>query len=144
MGLLAYDGGEPIGWCAAGPRTRYLKSGRSPLLRGRDEAEDTHVWLVPCFFVRVGARRSGTSGKLLTAAVDLAAQHGATAVEGFPRAAVAPHDAASGFVGAESVFEQCGFEVVRRPTPSRVVMRKDLKPSPRRKSARGTGARPGR
>jgi GNAT superfamily N-acetyltransferase len=151
MGLLAYDrrepggrepgarepggrerggrepgGREPIGWCAAGPRAQYVRTGRSPLLRGRDPSEDADVWLVPCFFVRVGARRAGVTTKLLHAAVDLAASHGATAVEGYPRAATSPYDAASAFVGAESVFAECGFEVVRRPTPSRVVMRRDL------------------
>jgi hypothetical protein len=153
MGLLAYDGGEPVAWCATGPRTQYVRSGRSPLMRGRDESEDADVWVVPCFFVRVGARRSGATTKLLNAAVDLAASHGAKAVEGYPRSAAAPYDAASAFVGAETVFRDCGFEVVRQPTPSRVVMRRDLPAasgkasgsvSRRRKSARGTGARPGR
>jgi GNAT superfamily N-acetyltransferase len=126
MGLLAYDDGTPVAWCATGPRTQYLRSGRSPLLRGRDESEDDDVWVVPCFFVRVGARRSGATTKLLRAAVDLAASHGAKAVEGYPRAAAAPYDAASAFVGAETVFDECGFAPVRRPTPSRVVMRRDL------------------
>jgi GNAT superfamily N-acetyltransferase len=126
MGLIAYDGGEPVGWCAAGPRAQYVRTGRSPLLRGRDVSEDADVWLVPCFFVRVGARRAGVTTKLLQAAVDLAASHSATAVEGYPRAASSPYDAASAFVGAESVFGECGFKVVRRPTQSRVVMRRDL------------------
>src|SRR5215470_3083131 len=39
VGLLAYRDGEPVGWCAAGPRSRFARAVRSPHYRGRDEAE---------------------------------------------------------------------------------------------------------
>ena len=57
---------------------------RSPVLKDRDPAEDDDVWLVPCFFVRVGARRMGFTRALLTAAVEVAGEHCAKAVERFP------------------------------------------------------------
>ena len=103
----------------AGPRSRILKD--------RDPAEDEDVWLVPWFFVRVGARRAGLTRLLLTAAVELAGEHGAKAVEGFPLVA-GPKGRADGFLGTEQVFAGCRFTEVVRPTEDRVVMRRDLRP----------------
>ena len=56
LGLVAYREGKPVGWVAAGPRSRYPTATvpRSRILKDRDPAEDEDVWLVPCFFVRVG------------------------------------------------------------------------------------------
>ena len=34
VGVLAYRDGEPVGWCATGPRSRYGRLLRSPLLKG--------------------------------------------------------------------------------------------------------------
>jgi GNAT superfamily N-acetyltransferase len=124
-GVLAYDGRTPVGWCAAGPRSRYRRGGRSPILADRDPPEDGSVWLVPCFFVRSGARRRGITRDLLTAAVDLARRHGATAVEGWPLAGDGPHRT-DRYLGTEPLFAACGFTPVARPSPRRVVMRLDL------------------
>lgn len=144
MGLLAYIDEQPVGWCAAGPRSRYGRALRSTVLRGHDPGEDDAVWLVPCFFVRTGFRRQGLMHTLLDRAVDLAATHGATAVEGFPMSSgQGPGKRRSSgdlYVGAEPVFAACGFTVVRRPTASRVVMRRELapqrsRPRPRRRQA---------
>lgn len=126
VGLLAYRDGTPAGWCAAGPRARYARILRSPLMRGRDAAEDDAVWLVPCFYVRRDARRSGITRTLLAAAVELAAEHGATAVEGLPLAGSGRHPSAEAYVGTEDVFQACGFQAVERPSPKRVVMRQRL------------------
>src|SRR5215510_13597340 len=63
VGLLAYRGDDPVGWCAAGPRSRYARALRSTHLKARDTwadgrsassraEEDDTVWLVPCFYVR--------------------------------------------------------------------------------------------
>ncbi len=126
MGLLAYRDGEPIGWCAAGPRTRYARALRSPVLAGRDVDADAGVWLVPCFYVRRDARRSGVTRALLQAAVALARTHRATAIEGFPLAGDKRRGTGDAFVGVEPLFASCGFTVVDRPTSSRVVMRREL------------------
>jgi GNAT superfamily N-acetyltransferase len=126
VGLLAYRDGEPIGWCAAGPRSRYGRATRSALYRDRDPAEDDDVWLVPCFFVHRGARRSGIMSHLLTDAVRLAQAHGARAVEGFPPASNRRHPSGEAYVGVEGVFAACGFREHRRPNERRVVMRLDL------------------
>jgi GNAT superfamily N-acetyltransferase len=127
FGVLAYDGGTPVGWCAAGPRSRYARALRSPVLKPvRDPAEDDSVWLVPCFFTRVGHRRHGVSGQLLAAAIEMARAHGATAVEGFPLAGDGPYDRTDLYLGTEPLFAAHGFRVVARPSPRRAVMRRDL------------------
>ena len=128
FGLLAYRAGRPVGWCAAGPRSRYPRTigPRTRVLAKRDPAEDDDVWLIPCFFVRVGERGRGVTAALLAVAVDLARRHGATAVEGFPRSAgvtPSPDD----YLGREERFTSCGFEAIDRPTPKRTVMRRSLR-----------------
>ena len=100
-----------------GPRVR--------ILAGRDRAEDDTVWLVPCFFVRVGERGHGVTRALLDAAVELASRHGAPAIEGFPRSAGQP-PSPDDYLGREETFAESGFRCIARPTPRRAVMRRDL------------------
>jgi len=125
IGLLAYRDGDVVGWCAAGPRSRFVRALRVPSFKGRDPAEDESVWLVPCFYVRNDARREGVSLALLKGAVALARQNGAPAIEGFPFARGAKLSREC-MVGVEAVFASCGFAVTRRPSSTRVVMRKEL------------------
>lgn len=126
VGVLAYADAHPVGWCATGPRSRYASAigPRTKILAGRDPSEDDDVWLVPCFFVRQTHRRSGLTRRLLEAAVELAREHGATAVEGFPVADDA--DRLDGYLGRERVFADAGFACIARPSPRRAVMRLDL------------------
>jgi GNAT superfamily N-acetyltransferase len=126
LGVLAYRDGEPVGWVAAGPRTRYGRLLRSPLLKGRDVAEDASTWVVPCFFVRRDVRRQGLTDELLAAAVALAAGNGATAVEAVPLAGAGPHPTMAAYVGTEPMFANAGFEVTARPSAHRVIMRRAL------------------
>jgi GNAT superfamily N-acetyltransferase len=125
MGLLAYREREVVGWCASGPRSRYVRALRVPSFKGRDPAEDESVWLVPCFYIRKETRREGVSRALLEGAVALARQNGAVAIEGFPFARGAKLSRES-MVGVESLFASCGFTVTRRPSSTRVVMRRSL------------------
>lgn len=128
MGLLAYDEGVPVGWLSMGPRSRYRRAigPRTRILRGRDASEDDDVWLLPCFFVRVGHRRRGIPAALLAAAVEHASTHGASAVEGFP-IADGNDVSADGYLGKERRFAECGFDCVAQPSPRRVVMRRPLR-----------------
>jgi GNAT superfamily N-acetyltransferase len=128
LGLIAYDGAVPVGWLAMGPRSRYPRAigPRSRIRKARDSGVDDDVWLLPCFFVRVGYRRRGVTAALVAAAVDEAEAHGAKAVEGFPIADAYPknqHD----FVGKQRRFAECGFDCVAEPSPRRVVMRRNLR-----------------
>ncbi|MGH2811626.1 MAG: GNAT family N-acetyltransferase, partial [Actinomycetota bacterium] len=98
---------------------------RVPSFKGRDSAEDESVWLVPCFYIRKDVRREGVSRALLEGAVALARENGAVAIEGYPFARGARLSRES-MVGVESLFTSCGFKVTRRPSSTRVVMRKLL------------------
>lgn len=122
MGVLASVAGEPAGWAACGPRTRYVGSPRSELIRRRDRAEDATVWFVPCLFVAEEHRGRGVTYALVRAAIELARDAGAAAVEAWPRAG-SDRSAADGFLGREKVFADLGFHPVDRPSADRVLMR---------------------
>lgn len=77
LGLLAYLDGEPVGWCSVGPRAAFVRFSAG--------TKDASVWLIACFFVAESARGTRIATRLLDAAVDLAAEAGAVAVEGPPR-----------------------------------------------------------
>src|SRR6185295_20292373 len=47
-GILAYAGGEAVGWCAVAPRSKYVRLENSRVLAPVDDAP---VWSVVCFFV---------------------------------------------------------------------------------------------
>ena len=128
-GLVAYLGGEPVGWCAVEPRTAYdglVRNNRVPWEgRGEDKTDDS-VWAVTCLFTRAGFRKQGISRALARAAVDFARERGARAIEGYP---MITKDviAEELHVGTEGMFAAAGFVVVSRPTPRRVVMRIDFR-----------------
>jgi len=127
MGILASMSGEPVGWCACGPRSRYAAAaaGRSNVLQGLERADDEAVWLLPCLFVRSESRGQGVTVALIRAAVDLARRQGALAIEGWPTAG-SDRRPADGFLGRESVFAALGFGLVGRPSPRRAIMRLEL------------------
>jgi len=109
MGVLAAAVGEPVGWCACGPRARYAAAldTRSTLMPDRVVTEDEHVWLLPCLFVAAGHRGRGITRTLVRAAVDLARSGGATALESWPMAKAADHPGEA-FLGREELFEDLG------------------------------------
>jgi len=57
-GLVAYADGEPAGWCAVEPRSRYprILSSRIALSGRQDPDDDESVWAITCLVVRVGQR----------------------------------------------------------------------------------------
>lgn len=127
MGVLARLSGEPVGWAACGPRSRYAgaEGHRRALLAVLDPAEDESVWLVPCLFVRADQRGRGVTRALVEAAVDLARERGAVAVEGWPLTGPDPAPADL-FVGRQSTFEALGFRPEAQPDPRRAIVRLDL------------------
>jgi len=128
LGVLGYEDGQAVAWCAAAPRAAYPTVRRSPLMTRRDPGEDASVWFVSCFYVHRSVRHRGVTRRLLDGVVELARASGANAVEGLPRAAGDRADTVSAYVGAESVFAAGGFAVVDRPSPRRVLMRLELGP----------------
>lgn len=62
------------------------------------------------------------------AAVEFARARGARAVEGYPKELAPGKQEIWGelYVGTPSMFEAAGMRVVSRPTPRRLVMRRDF------------------
>ena len=120
-GLLAYDGVDPVGWCAVGPREAYPSLERSRVLQ---RVDDEPVWSIVCFFVSKSHRRQGLTLGLIQAAVAYAAGHGATTVEAYP---VEPKQANMpdifAYTGMISAFRRAGFIDVARRSPTRPIMR---------------------
>lgn len=119
-GLLAFQGGEPVGWIAVEPRPAYPKLAHSRVLSPVDEAEP---WSVTCFFVAKQARRQGLTVELLKAAVDYVREQGGKIVEGYP--VDAERDLPDVFVyhGTAAAFQKAGFVEVARRSETRPIMR---------------------
>lgn len=124
-GILAYHGGEPVGWCAVAPRETYDALARSRVMAPVDNQP---VWSVTCLFVRKDFRRRGVSTRLLDAAAKYAGTQSARIVEGYPVEAKKP-DQPDPFMyhGSASAFRAAGFEEVARRSPSRPIMRRGVR-----------------
>ena len=120
-GLLGYLSDQPVAWCAVAPRADYPALERSRILR---RVDDQPVWSVSCLFVARPYRRRGITVRMLAAAVQHAARHGAAIVEGYP---VEPQSAnmpaVFAWTGLPSAFRQAGFSEVLRRSPTRPIMR---------------------
>jgi GNAT superfamily N-acetyltransferase len=130
-GLVAYLDGEPVGWCAVEPRSRYeglRRNARVPWEGREEDKADDSVWAVTCLFARAGFRKRGVSRALARAAVDFARERGARAIEAYPMTTTDTF-AEELHVGTEGVFAAAGFAEVSRPTLRRVVMRIDFRPA---------------
>jgi GNAT superfamily N-acetyltransferase len=124
-GLLAYDGEQPVGWCAVAPRSAYPRLGRSRILRPVDDAE---VWSVVCFYVAKPWRRLGVTAALLRAATEYVKSRGGKVVEGYPVEPVKDKmPDAFAYPGLAAAFKAAGFEEVARRSPTRPIMRYYLK-----------------
>ncbi|HST66480.1 MAG TPA: GNAT family N-acetyltransferase [Mycobacteriales bacterium] len=124
-GLLAYDDGEPVGWCSMAPRSDYAYL-RKTTWNGRSEDRaDPGIWAVTCFVTRAGHRRQGVSRVLAAGTVDLARDRGARAVEAYPMKPAPGKDVTWGemHVGALSAFLAAGYRVVHTPSLRRAVVR---------------------
>ena len=136
--MLAYVDGEVAGWCGFGVRPRLPRLERS---RTIPKIDDTPVWAILCFNIRVGYRRRGVASALLDGVIDFARRSGAPGLEAYP---IDPEggrvDTGFAYVGLTPMFEKAGFRRVvetaaksaRRP---RILMRLDLG------SARASGRR---
>jgi len=127
-GVLAYDGGDPVGWAAVHPRadTGFARNRRIP------HVDDLDVWSVWCLRVRPGHRGQGIAHHLLAGAVALARTYGAPAIEGYPVDNGGSRvDLTMAYVGTRKLFEDAGFTKAANTTSvlngfPRVLMRLDL------------------
>jgi GNAT superfamily N-acetyltransferase len=120
-GILAYSGGEAVGWCAVGPRATLPRMNFSRVAAPLDHIDG--VWAVNCFYVRSASRRQGLMRILLDGAVAFAAGQGAAIVDACPMETARKLTWGEGYVGLAPVFRAAGFEEVARRSPTRPLMR---------------------
>jgi GNAT superfamily N-acetyltransferase len=130
-GLIGYINGLPVGWISLGPRDDFLKLRRSPVMKPVDDAD---VWSIVCTYVDKAHRGHGLQHRLLSAAIDFARDNGVRMLEAYPvDKPERSHDDFM-FFGSRSLYEQAGFTEVVRRSPTRVVMRRRLRPHTRQTS----------
>ena len=130
-GLVAYQGGEPIGFVSLGPRYDFSRIENS---RATPPVDDVAAWVIPCITVRRGHRGQGVAVAMIRAAVEYAGRRGAPAVEAYPRAdRKRVHDDFAYF-GTKAMFRKAGFRQVRGTLPDlpkswtpRVTMRRVIR-----------------
>lgn len=83
IGVIAYDGDGPVGWCSIAPRESYRRLDRSKTM-ARKTPDDVPTWTVLCFFVARSHREQGLTRTLLKGALAYAREAGAKVVEGYP------------------------------------------------------------
>ena len=124
-GLVGYADGSPVGWISLGPREDYRKLERSRVMKAVD---DTPVWSIVCTFIAKPYRGKGYQHKLLAGAIDFARDQGVRMLEAYPvDKPERSHDDFM-FFGSRSLYERAGFREVVRRSPTRVVMRRGLRP----------------
>ena len=120
-GLLAYDEGQPVGWCAVAPRREYTRLENSRILK---QVDDKQVWSVPCFFILRKYRNKGLSVDLLNASKKFVKSQGGKIIEGYP---IEPREGkmpdAFAWVGLAGAFKKAGFKEVARRSETRPIMR---------------------
>jgi GNAT superfamily N-acetyltransferase len=123
-GLIGYRGGQPVAWCALGPRQEFGLLARSRVLAPVDDAP---VWSIVCLFVDRSARHQGLSVAMLEAAAGHVRARGGRIVEGYPveprQGEVPPVFA---YTGLAAAFRAAGFREVARRSPTRPIMRRPL------------------
>ncbi len=83
IGVLAYEGSEPVGWCSVAPRETYAKLERSRSMP-RATPVEASTWTVLCFFVDRAHREKGVAAALLQGAIAYARAAGGQVIEGYP------------------------------------------------------------
>ena len=124
-GLVGYVDGAPVGWISLGPREDYHRLRRSPIMKPVD---DQPVWSVVCTYVGKAYRGRGVQHRLLDAAIRYARAKGVRLLEAYPVDKPQPSHDDFMFFGSRSLYEKAGFTEVVRRSPTRVVMRRRLRP----------------
>ena len=120
-GILAYAGGEPVGWCAIAPREMYGALNRSRTLKPVD---DKPVWSITCFFIAKPFRGQGAMASLLKAALKYAEKRGANIIEGYPVESNKRLPLSwEAYLGTLSIFREAGFVEVARRSERKPIMR---------------------
>lgn len=107
VGLLAFDGDEPVGWCSVAPRSSYAELARSRTMPTVDE----DAWTILCLFIKRDYRGQGVAHALVAGAVAYAESSGAEVIEAYPwdTAGLSPTGPAAHW-GHSTMYEAASFE----------------------------------
>lgn len=121
-GVVAELGGDVVGWAKVAPAEALGKVYGQRLYRRLPcfEGSRDGVFTIACTLVDPARRRLGIAHALVDAAVALARERGARAVEAFPRCGEALRDDELG-TGPASSFLRAGFSVVHDFAPYPVL-----------------------
>lgn len=125
-GLLAFEGGQAVGWMQIGPRAdvpEWNNQGRGSAPIDPADAADPGVWAISCFFIRTKARGRGLSHRLVQGGIDFARQNGARLIEACPIDLSKDSRSIGLFVGSSRVFEKAGFQRLVERKPGRPLVR---------------------
>ncbi|MDQ6721696.1 MAG: GNAT family N-acetyltransferase [Candidatus Dormibacteraeota bacterium] len=119
-GLLAFEGGQPIGWCNYGETTRL-----SGLMHKMGLAASGHegVGSVACFVIAAPYRGHGVASALLDAAVERLRARGLRAIEAYPKRS--DDSQRTNYRGPLAMFIRAGFEPYRE-AGNHLILRKSL------------------
>ena len=90
--------------------------------------DDRPVWSIVCTYVAKIHRGRGYQHKLLAGAVDYAREHGVRMLEAYPVDKLERSHDNFMFFGSRNLYEKAGFRAVVRRSPTRLVMRRGLRP----------------
>lgn len=124
-GLVGYLGQDPVGCISLGRREDYQRLRRSPIMKPVDDAD---VWSIVCTYAAKSHRGEGLQHGLLAAAIDYARSQGVRLLEAYPIDKLERSRDDFMFFGSRSLSARAGFTEVVRRSPTRVVMRRRLRP----------------
>ena len=129
-GVIAYVSGEPAGWCACEPRSHYPRLAKSRIAKPvhPSDADDPTLWSITCFVVAKEYRGRHLMGALIEAACEHARTHGASVVEAYPRTRASRPTQNTAYTGIDDVFLTHGFNLVAERPPTRVLVRRSVRP----------------
>jgi len=117
-GLLAFENDLVVGWCQVTPRDELTWLDRSWRLK---RVDDLPVWSLSCFYIRKDHRKQGVTSALIHAALEVAKNAGAPALEAYPLDAnLTPSSSGTGYL---TTFERAGFAIFARHVPPRPIVR---------------------
>ena len=126
-GILAFDQGEPVGWCNFGKRSEFP---RIETVKAYQRSDTKDVWSINCFFILKPYRSTGLSEKLLAAAVAAIKKRKGEIIEGYPVPLTKDGKqlpAAFSYTGPDTIFERAGFKVAQRISHSRPLYRLEVR-----------------
>lgn len=110
VGLIGYDGDEPVAWISVAPKETFRSLGG---------AEGEKIWSITCMFIARTHRGQGLSPLLVAAAAKEAKKHKAKILEAYP---VDPDSPSYRHMGFVPLFENAGFDEQGREGKRRHVM----------------------